>query len=204
MSNDCSELDVPFLQIEPTTRCNFICGFCAGRHMPQQNMALDVFERALSSVHGLRHVELQGEGEPMLHPDFFRMGEMIRRLHPGRGEAGSPPARGGGQSPFCSEDSAKWGQSPTQNGDSLPRISLITNGSLFSAENVARLIDLGFHKVCVSIESRDPDEFTAIRGGKLEKVLDGIRLLLEARRQRQAARPAVGLAITILRCHRAD
>jgi MoaA/NifB/PqqE/SkfB family radical SAM enzyme len=131
--------------------------------MPQQNMTLEVFEQVISSVRGLRHVELQGEGEPMLHPDFFRMGELIRQLHPNA------------------------------------RISLITNGSLLSAENVARLLAIGFHKVCVSIESRDAGEFAAIRGGKLEKVLDGIRLLLQARRARQAARPAIGLAITVLR-----
>jgi len=130
--------------------------------MPQKNMSPEVFEQALSSLEGLRHVELQGEGEPMLHPEFFRLAEIIRQRHP------------------------------------HARISLITNGSLLTAENVVQLIDLAFHKVSISIESPDPGEFSAVRGGKLEKVLDGIRLLMASRRQRQAARPAVGLAITIL------
>ena len=36
-----------FVQVEVTTRCNFRCGFCAGRHLPQKDMALDVFQRLL-------------------------------------------------------------------------------------------------------------------------------------------------------------
>jgi MoaA/NifB/PqqE/SkfB family radical SAM enzyme len=130
-----------FLQIEPTTRCNFTCGFCAGRHMPQQNMAVERLEEVLRAVApsplpspirgegescGLRHVELQGEGEPMLHPRFFEMAEMIRRLHP------------------------------------RAKISLITNGSLLNEENVARIIEIGFHKISVSIESPDPQAFAEL------------------------------------------
>ena len=181
--------NVSFLQIEPTTRCNFTCRFCAGRHMPQRNMPLEQFEQTLRSFNELRHVELQGEGEPMLHPKFFEMAEMIRPLHP------------------------------------QAKISLITNGSMFSVEAVERILDIGFHKLSVSIESPDPEAFAEIRGGKLTKVLDGIRLLLDRRRQRRsgvASRaggvengasplgatgrhavsttgPAVGFAITVLR-----
>jgi MoaA/NifB/PqqE/SkfB family radical SAM enzyme len=242
-----ASLNAAFLQIEPTTRCNFACGFCAGRHMPQQNMEIELLEEVLRAAapsprpspvegeradaraearatgdaaaayspltyspsggpapsprpspkrgdgesSGLRHVELQGEGEPMLHPQFFEMAEMIRRLHP------------------------------------AAKISLITNGSMLNEENVARIIAIGFHKISVSIESPDPEAFAEIRGGKLEKVLDGIKRLMGARRRgardregrspsprsspirgegeirRQDAAatsgPAVGLAVTVLR-----
>jgi MoaA/NifB/PqqE/SkfB family radical SAM enzyme len=149
-----TSFDVSFLQIEPTTRCNFTCGFCAGRHMPQQNMSPVRLEKILratapitdaSDPRGLQHVELQGEGEPMLHPQFFEMAEMIRRVHP------------------------------------RAKISLITNGSLLSAENVERILEIGFHKLMVSIESPDSEEFVKIRGGKLSKVIDGIRLFVGAR-----------------------
>jgi MoaA/NifB/PqqE/SkfB family radical SAM enzyme len=134
----------------------------------------------------------------MLHPQFFEMAEMIRRLHP------------------------------------HAKISLITNGSLLNAENAERILDISFHKVMVSIESPDAEAFAEIRGGKLSKVIEGIRLLVGARdsglvardsglgtregkspsprpspvegegesgRRRDAAntRPAVGLAITVLR-----
>lgn len=56
----------------------------------------------------------------MLHPQFFEMAELIRRLHP------------------------------------QAKISLITNGSLLGAENVGRILQIGFHKLSVSIESPDP------------------------------------------------
>jgi MoaA/NifB/PqqE/SkfB family radical SAM enzyme len=159
--------------------------------MPQRDMPLERLEDILRGLSGLRHVELQGEGEPMLHPQFFEMAEMIRRLH------------------------------------SLVKISLITNGSLLSAENFERILEVGFHKMMVSIESPDPETFAEIRGGKLSKVIDGIRMLIVARDERHGARdkrlgaregtphapredghhaerdeytgPAVGFAITVLR-----
>ena len=62
-----------FAQIEPTTRCNFTCGFCAGRSMRQGDLPWETFERFLALHPALRHVELQGEGEPLMHPRFFDM-----------------------------------------------------------------------------------------------------------------------------------
>lgn len=64
---------VTFVQIEPTTRCNFTCGFCAGRSMAQRDLDWAAFRAFLVAHPGLRHVELQGEGEPLLHPRFFDM-----------------------------------------------------------------------------------------------------------------------------------
>ncbi len=62
-----------FLQIEPTTRCNFTCGFCAGRAMPQTDLAFSTFEATLAAFPELQHIELQGEGESLMHPRFFDM-----------------------------------------------------------------------------------------------------------------------------------
>ena len=64
---------VTHAQIEPTTRCNFTCGFCAGRAMTQQNLAWDAFAAFLDAHPDLRRVELQGEAEPLLHKRFFDM-----------------------------------------------------------------------------------------------------------------------------------
>ncbi len=71
-------MTVRYLQIEPTTRCNFTCGFCCGRAMPQEDLAWSTFEAALATFPDLAHVELQGEGESLLHADFFRMAETLR------------------------------------------------------------------------------------------------------------------------------
>jgi MoaA/NifB/PqqE/SkfB family radical SAM enzyme len=152
---------VRFLEIEPTTRCNFTCGFCCGRHMVQQDLDPAAFEAALDAFPGVEHLELQGEGEPLLHPRFFELVELAR-------------SRG-------------------------IRVSCITNGSLLSAENVARLLDLGLEKLMVSFESLEPAAFRRLRGGKIEKVIDGLERLASERRARSLERPSIGLAVTVLR-----
>ena len=73
--------EVRFLQVEPTTRCNFSCGFCAGRRLPQQDMPLEAFDALLHLFSGLQHIELQGEGEPLVHPQFFTMVGAAKRLY---------------------------------------------------------------------------------------------------------------------------
>lgn len=66
-------MGIECLQVEPTTRCNFTCGFCCGRTMAQGDLELDAFTALVDSLPSLRHIELQGEGEPLLHPRFFEM-----------------------------------------------------------------------------------------------------------------------------------
>jgi MoaA/NifB/PqqE/SkfB family radical SAM enzyme len=71
-------LPLRFLQIEPTTRCNFTCGFCAGRSMPQKDLPLAQFQTLLSAAPHVEHVELQGEGESLLHPQVLDMVAALR------------------------------------------------------------------------------------------------------------------------------
>jgi MoaA/NifB/PqqE/SkfB family radical SAM enzyme len=152
-------MTIEFLQIEPTTRCNFTCGFCCGRSMTQSDLDFAAFERAVARFPGLRHLELQGEGEPLLHPRLFDMIAAAR-------------ARG-------------------------IVVSLITNGSLLTAEAAAGLTRGGVEKISISIESADPDRFRAIRGGKLEKVIEGVARLVAAKAGR--ALPRIGFSVTMLR-----
>ncbi len=79
------------------------------------------------------------------------------------------------------------------------RLSTITNGSLFSAERIDRILESGIATLFVSIESPREDEFRDIRGGVLSKVIDGIRALLAARRARQLVHPTVGFSVTVLK-----
>jgi MoaA/NifB/PqqE/SkfB family radical SAM enzyme len=73
---------IPFLQIEPTTRCNYTCGFCAGRHLPQGDLTTNHLNCLLDDIEGLEHVELQGEGEPFLHKGFFDFISLLRQRFP--------------------------------------------------------------------------------------------------------------------------
>jgi MoaA/NifB/PqqE/SkfB family radical SAM enzyme len=72
------------VQFEITTRCNFDCFYCAGRLMRQDDMAYEMFSDILMrhiARYGLPDtVSLQGEGEPTLHPDFFRMAALVREI----------------------------------------------------------------------------------------------------------------------------
>jgi MoaA/NifB/PqqE/SkfB family radical SAM enzyme len=153
--------NVSFAQIEVTTRCNFTCGFCSGRHMPQADIDYDLFLRTLERLPELTHLDLQGEGEPLMHPRFFDMLEATKRrgIH----------------------------------------TYFITNGSLFSSSAIEKILQANVRHIAVSIESPEPKEFQRIRGGKLQKVLRGIRQLLTARRELGLEGPAVGFAVMVMR-----
>ena len=62
-----------FLNIEPTTRCNFSCWYCVGRHMKQEDIRVEDFERMLDNFPTLKTIALVGEGEPLMHKGFFKM-----------------------------------------------------------------------------------------------------------------------------------
>jgi MoaA/NifB/PqqE/SkfB family radical SAM enzyme len=74
-----------------------------------------------------------------------------------------------------------------------------SNGTLFNAANVEKILDTGMASILVSLESPDPVEFRAIRGFDLEQALDGIRALQAAKALRATSLPAIGFAVTVLR-----
>jgi acyl-coenzyme A synthetase/AMP-(fatty) acid ligase/pyruvate-formate lyase-activating enzyme len=152
---------VKVLQVEPTTRCNFTCGFCAGRKMDQSDLPYAAYLKALDQLPCLEEIELHGQGEPLSCARFFDMAHEARR----RGI----------------------------------RVSTITNGSLFSTERIEALLASGIRSILVSIESPRAETFARLRGGRLDKVVAGIRALLEARRSRGLAIPVVGFAVTALK-----
>jgi MoaA/NifB/PqqE/SkfB family radical SAM enzyme len=69
-----------FLQIEPVGQCNLRCRMCPIQfrkdgppHGPPAFMDFEVFTRLLDQFPGLQTLQLQGLGEPMMHPRFFDM-----------------------------------------------------------------------------------------------------------------------------------
>ncbi|RDY32012.1 radical SAM protein [Lachnotalea glycerini] len=76
------KIEVPFLQIEPTNFCNFNCKFCCGRKFKPSQMQLDSFHKIVKSIENIKHIQLQGEGEPFLQPKIFDMISLINDYHP--------------------------------------------------------------------------------------------------------------------------
>ena len=76
-------MDLPkFLQVEPVGQCNLRCQMCAIQFRqdgppfgPPAFMDFDVFTRLLDQFPDLEELQLQGLGEPMMHPRFFDMVE---------------------------------------------------------------------------------------------------------------------------------
>jgi radical SAM protein with 4Fe4S-binding SPASM domain len=69
-----------FVQIEPVGQCNLRCRMCpiqfrtdGAPGMPRAYMNFEVFCRLLDQFPGMTELQLQGLGEPLLHPDFFAM-----------------------------------------------------------------------------------------------------------------------------------
>jgi MoaA/NifB/PqqE/SkfB family radical SAM enzyme len=76
-------MDLPrFLQIEPVGQCNLRCRMCPIQfrkdgppHGPPAFLDFGLFLRLLDEFSGLDRLQLQGLGEPMMHPQFFEMVE---------------------------------------------------------------------------------------------------------------------------------
>lgn len=64
------------MDYEVSNKCNFRCTMCllseVADKMPP-TMKYEDFERSIEEQYGLVEVKLQGLGEPLLNPDFFRM-----------------------------------------------------------------------------------------------------------------------------------
>jgi radical SAM protein with 4Fe4S-binding SPASM domain len=69
-----------FIQIEPVGECNFRCRMCPiqfrrdGRpYGPPAFMEFELYTRIVDQFPDLRELQLQGLGEPLMHPRFFEM-----------------------------------------------------------------------------------------------------------------------------------
>jgi len=67
------------IDIEPLSRCNYRCIMCqlSGWKDGQRTEDLELkdYKNFIDSQYGLTEIKLQGIGEPLLHPDFFKMVE---------------------------------------------------------------------------------------------------------------------------------
>jgi len=61
-----------FIQIEPTTKCNFNCIMCTRKTLNQKrlnkDLTLEEFKEILRQIPTVRKIKLQGLGEPLMNP----------------------------------------------------------------------------------------------------------------------------------------
>jgi MoaA/NifB/PqqE/SkfB family radical SAM enzyme len=71
------------LQIEPTTRCNLSCQTCPHRDgVPIVDITTATMAGILKKHHSIRQINLQGLGEPFMHPVFEYICEMASDAAP--------------------------------------------------------------------------------------------------------------------------
>jgi MoaA/NifB/PqqE/SkfB family radical SAM enzyme len=75
-----------FLQIEPVGQCNLRCTMCALQfredgppYGPPAFLDYGLFLKLLDEAHDARELQLQGLGEPLMHPRFFDMVREAKR-----------------------------------------------------------------------------------------------------------------------------
>ncbi|MBC7799967.1 MAG: GTP 3',8-cyclase MoaA [Gemmatimonadaceae bacterium] len=148
---------ITYLRVSVTDRCDLRCVYC---------MSEDMTFLPKADVLSLEELE-------RLCGAFIRLGTTKIRI-----TGGEPLVRRDVQTLF-----QRLG---TRLGDGLQELTLTTNGTQL-AKHAGALVSAGVRRVNVSLDTLDPQRFTAVtRWGKIEKVLDGI-----------AAAKAAGLHVKI-------
>ena len=68
-----------FTQIEITTVCNAKCFYCPNDTIEQAHMSWECFEKIVQSEKKPTSLLLQGTGEPLLHPLFWKMAAFAKQ-----------------------------------------------------------------------------------------------------------------------------
>lgn len=152
--------NITYLQIEPTTRCNFRCIFCCRSKLEQKDIDIPLFKLALEELPSMYQIHVQGEGEPLLHPEIIEMFRLARKK--------------------------------------AHILTTITNGSLLK-KYYKELVDCGIDRIGISIETVDNDAFHRIRGGSLDSIIEGIKQVIQYKKNSKSARPALGFEVALLK-----
>jgi pyruvate-formate lyase-activating enzyme len=159
---------IQHLLIEPTAQCNLDCPTVCGHSYPRRRqpafkrktrfLPLDLFKQIVEGLdRPVGKICFYNYGEPLLHPDFFTMCEMIRARCPST------------------------------------HIVTSTNGTrLKEAAIRAGLLRSGLDEMIVSVDGATQSSYEAYRrGGRLDEILEGMRLLKEERDRAGLTRPKI-------------
>lgn len=80
------------------------------------------------------------------------------------------------------------------------KVEMITNGSLLTPDNITKLIDLPLDGIYISLDGPDEEEFNEIRqGAEFNSVLDNIRSLNQAKKDRNTKLPELGIEFVAMK-----
>ncbi len=137
----------PYLQIEPTSICNYRCVFCyqtdnkfnkrSSGHMG--HMSLDTFKILIDQAEGnVEFISLASRGEPLLCPDFIKMLDYTR--------------------------------------DKFFNLKINTNASLLDEEMSHAILKSGVKTLVFSADAADSSLYSKLRvNGKLDKIVKNIK-----------------------------
>ena len=83
--------------------------------------------------------------------------------------------------------------------DSQYFLTFNSNGTLLNDNNINRILDARVKKIRVSIDSPDSSLYQKIRGASLEKVVSGLRNLVNKRNSLNRSSPKIAVEMTLMR-----
>ncbi len=164
-SNRFQPLHNPFmpwtLDIEPTVSCNLRCIMCPSEKIRKQrkatHMSFENFRKIIDCIPTLMKVTIQGVGEPLLSPDFFKMVRYANQ-----------------------KDIA---------------VTTTMNATFMNETMAQKVVESGLIRTYISLDGATKETYERIRrGANFEKILEGIRYLVKARKKR--GKPFIDLWMT--------
>lgn len=147
------------LSIEPTTNCNLRCPECPSglRTFTRKtgNIDFELYKSIIDqSYKELIYLMLYFQGEPFLHPRFFKMVK------------------------YANEKRIYTATS--------------TNAHFLDSENAIKVVESGLDRLIISIDGVTQESYEKYRiGGSLEKVLEGTKNLVEAKKELKSNKPFI-------------
>lgn len=146
-------LNTPYtVTVEPTTRCNSLCTYCARPKMVESgelevgDMHISTFNQILKELENLENFSklvFAGWGEPTLHSDLIDMLDLARSRYP------------------------------------HIRLCMLTNGITLTESLGKRLIDVGLDQLLISLNSFNPVKYESLnRVDAFDKVVSNINAFL--------------------------
>ncbi|MDD2891152.1 MAG: radical SAM protein, partial [bacterium] len=78
-------------------------------------------------------------------------------------------------------------------------ITLTTNGTLLNETSAQKIVDSRIDKICISLDASTPETYLKTRGkDSFNQILEGIRILINAREKEHSKTPLVGVNFVIL------